>query len=173
MVQTQWLDKSYEQSKFPVPFYEGQTTFDAVETKKHFQVLIENNTLDLFWVTQQIDFVYMFATLIFTVTVMAAVYKTLSFDKRWQDIAWIMIFIMPLNVVMDIMENLVSFVMLSDPLTFSDWLIIPYSTFAVAKFFMYIAGYLWIVLALIVKAKHSFEYYKIKRANIKSKQGSY
>ncbi len=151
IIQIQLLDKSYSDSKFPVPFYEGQTTFDAIETKAHFQVLIENNTLDVFWRTQLIDFVYILATFLFTIFAMVSVYKMLAFSIKLQRISWHMIFLMPLNAILDVFENLVSFIMLSNPTDFANWLIIPYSSFAVAKFTFYLIGYLWIIAALFIK----------------------
>lgn len=151
IIQIQLLDKSYSDSKFPVPFYEGQTTFDAIETKAHFQVLIENNTLDVFWRTQLIDFVYILATFLFTIFAIVSVYKMLAFSIKLQRISWHMIFLMPLNAILDVFENLVSFIMLSNPTDFANWLIIPYSSFAVAKFTFYLIGYLWIIAALFIK----------------------
>jgi len=56
---------------------------------------------------------------------------------------------------MDVLENLVSFVMLSNPTGFADWLVVPYSSFAVAKFAFYLIGYIWIVAALLIKVTHS------------------
>lgn len=155
IIQIFWLDKSYVASKFPVPFYEGQTTFDAQVTKGHFQVLIDEGTLNIFWNTQFIDFAYLAMTFICTALFMLALYKMFnpnggSFANKMKNFAWIMVFIMPFNAVMDALENLVSFVMLSNPSGFSDWLIYPYSTFAVLKFALYGVGYLWIILALVI-----------------------
>ncbi len=113
--------------------------------------MIENDTLNVFWQTQVIDFAYIIATFVFTLVVMAAIYKTLSFSSRLQDFSWLMVLLMPLNSVFDAMENLVSFLMLSDPTDFADWLIIPYSSFAATKFVLYLIGYLWIVIALIIR----------------------
>lgn len=155
VIQIFWLDKSYIASKYPVPFYEGQTTFDAAITKSHYQVLIDEGTLGVFWQTQFIDFIYLMMTFIFTFLVMAAIYKMFSYGKlnesdKLQKFSWFMALTMPLNAVMDMFENLTSFIMLSNPLGFADWLIYPYSSFAVAKFAFYGIGYLWIILAILI-----------------------
>ena len=42
-------------------------------------MLLDNNTLDLFWQSQLIDFVHILATFVFTFVVTAVVYKTLEF----------------------------------------------------------------------------------------------
>lgn len=149
-VQVGWLDRSYIASKFPVPFFEGQTTFNAAVTKSHFQVLVDEGTLGLFWQTQCIDYVYMLATFIFTFLVMAAIYKSMLFNQNLQKISWFMVLVMPFNAIMDAFENLFSFIMLANPADFLDWLVIPYSSFAVAKFALYGVGYLWILIAVAI-----------------------
>lgn len=155
VIQIFWLDRSYAESKYPVPFYEGQTTFDAAVTKSHYQVLLDEGTLGVFWQTQFIDFAYLMMTFAFTFLVMAAIYKVFSsqhstFSKKLTGFSWGMALTMPLNAVMDLFENLTSFIMLSDPTGFADWLIYPYSSFAVTKFLFYGVGYLWILLALTI-----------------------
>ncbi len=160
-IQTQWLDKSYAESGYPVPFYVGQTTFDATETKAHYQVMIENGTLDIFWQTQIIDFVYIAATFCCTFLAMAAIYRMLAFNPGLQKFSWTMVLLMPWNAGLDVLENAVSFVMLRNPTDFANWLIVPYSGFAVAKFAIYAIGYLWIVTALLMKLSHVV---RVKRA---------
>ena len=66
-----------------------------------------------------------------------------------------MVLLMPWNAGLDVLENLVSFVMLNDPTDFVDWLIVPYSSFAAAKFGIYAIGYLWIIAALLMKLNHA------------------
>ena len=72
-----------------------------------------------------------------------------------------MVLLMPWNAGLDVLENAVSFVMLSGPTDFANWLIVPYSSFAVAKFAIYAIGYLWIVTALLIKLSH---FVGVKRA---------
>lgn len=146
-IQIEWLDKSYVASKFPVPFYKGQTTFDAAVTKAHYQVLVDEGTLSIFRQTQFIDFAYILATFLFTFLIMAAIYKNLHHSPKLQKFSWAMVLIMPLNCVMDIFENLISFIILMNPADFPDWLIIPYSSFATVKFALYGVGYIWIIIA--------------------------
>lgn len=66
-----------------------------------------------------------------------------------------MVLIMPLNCVMDIFENLTSFIMLANPTSFADWLIVPYSSFATVKFALYAVGYMWIIIAVIFIISHA------------------
>ena len=46
------LDASYAASQFPVPFYVGQTAFDGEQIKAWYAVMIEKETLGIYWRTQ-------------------------------------------------------------------------------------------------------------------------
>ena len=85
---------------------------------------------------------------------MAAIYRMLAFSPKLQEFSWIMVLLMPWNAGMDVLENAVSFVMLSNPTGFADWLVVPYSSFAVAKFAICAIGYLWIITALLLQLAH-------------------
>jgi hypothetical protein len=52
----------------------------------------------------------------------------------------------------DAIENAWSFVMLSDPVGFADWLALPYSGFAVTKFALITAAMLLVLLSLVFLA---------------------
>mgnify|MGYP007065340162 CR=1 FL=1 len=55
----------------------------------------------------------------------------------------------------DAIENLISFVILGDPLGFSPWLAIPYSSFAAIKFACIEPIYLALGASLLPSAVHS------------------
>jgi hypothetical protein len=59
-------------------------------------------------------------------------------------------FIAPLAAVADLAENLVSFVMLLQPQDFADFLVYPYSSFAVIKFALFALTYLWAAVAILL-----------------------
>lgn len=149
-IQLEWLDKSYVASKFPVPFYVGQTTFNAQETKSHYQFMLDQGTLGIYYQTQLIDFAFIAASFVFTLMVMAAIYKSFKKTSSLRKFAWWMLVIMPFAAVMDALENGVSFFMLANPTGFPDWLILPYSSFAALKFILFATGYLWIIIAIIL-----------------------
>lgn len=150
-----WLDGFYARSQFPVPFYTGQTTFDAVELKGYYAHMIEQGTLDIYVQTQWIDYVFMVTSLVFLVVLAGAALRTLPkalHGGRLFRFAKAMVYIVALAPVFDAMENLVSFVMLADPQGFSDWLVYPYSSFAVAKFTVFAIGYVWALGSLVIAA---------------------
>lgn len=148
-----WMGHIYELTEFPVSFMEGQTTFNAETTKAHFQVLIDKGTLDQFIQVQKNDF-FLMLTFIFALFLMGSAATRLlhsQFPNSW--IVKLSLFVMwvtPLAGFLDAMENGVSFVMLSNPQGFSDWLIWPYSSFAVGKFVAITIGYVWALITGVV-----------------------
>lgn len=58
-------------------------------------------------------------------------------------------FALPLAGLFDVLENLVSFFMIANPVNFPDWLVIPYSTLAVIKFGFWGIAILWLVISVI------------------------
>jgi len=146
-----WLDGSYAASRFPVPFFVGQTTFDAIELKGYFAVLVQQGTLGIFARTQIIDYAFMAGTFVSFYCLASALMRTVKrvFSGRvMRSIALVFVWLSPLAAVMDALENAVSFVMLANPLGFYDWLVYPYSSFAVIKFALFALTYCWAIVAL-------------------------
>lgn len=146
-----WLDASYANSQFPVPFYIGQTTFDANELKAYYQVLLDKGTLDIYLKTQLIDYVFMAGTFVSFFCLASAVMQSLKLARMptlFIRIAIFFVWFAPLAAAFDALENLVSFIMLADPQGFANWLVMPYSSFAVTKFAIFITSYLWCIAAL-------------------------
>lgn len=144
-----WLNSLYAASQFPVPFFVGQTTFNAAELKSYFAVLLELGTLDKFIGVQLADYVYMVTVLASLFAAMVAVYRILPNIKWLKNIGWFMVLASPAAAGFDALENAVSFFLLANPLEFADWLVYPYSSLAVAKFASYAVTYLWATLALL------------------------
>lgn len=140
------LGELYQQTRFPVSFFVGQTTFNAAELKGYFQVLIELGTLDQFIEVQIVDYAYMVTVFISFFALTAAIYRSLDDNTFMKNIAQAMLVIAPMAAVFDALENAVSFVLLANPLGFDDWLVYPYSSFAVLKFGVYGLTYLWVIV---------------------------
>ncbi len=144
------LDASYARSKFPVPFTEGQTSFDGAQIKEWYGFMIEQGTLGIYWQTQIIDFTFI-ASVIVMGLLLPSFIARLHKDGSWlQRITMWCTVIMPLGAMFDAIENLFSFVMLARPETFSNWLAIPYSTFAVLKFAALGTSISWIMISLVL-----------------------
>lgn len=163
------LTRSYEASQFPVPYFVGQTTFDAKVTKGHYATLIEQGTLDIFVQTQIIDYAYM-ASMFVTLLVFGAAGARLlrwRFRARWlTGAALAVMYLTAAGPVFDALENGVSFIMLSDPTGFPDWLVYPYSSFAVIKFALMVLGHIWAVVVPVLVLLATLVILPFRRARV-------
>lgn len=155
-----FLEKSYLLSKFPVPYFEQQTSFDAIKMKEWYAYMLKEETFGIYFNTQIIDFA-------FIVTVILAGYslwcfianlhpKNSAFRNWGQQLAYAL----PLAGAFDILENLVSFFMIANPGNFADFLVLPYSIFAVLKFTCWTVGLIWLLISLVALP---FSFFAIKK----------
>lgn len=148
-VSSYFLEQSYIKSKFPVPYFEQQTSFDAEKMKAWYAHMIGEGTFDIYFNTQLIDFVFILCVIVagFSVwTFVASLYKQDTFFNKW---GYKLAFALPLAAAFDILENLISFFMIADPQGFADSLMMPYSGFACIKFAFWMIGLLWVIIALL------------------------
>ncbi len=141
LVATAWLNTSYAASKFPVPYHVAQLSFDAQRIRSWYAYLIEQETLAIYWQTQLVDFVFIATVLLLHVSTLllaSRLFGVDSFGRRWMERAAVLSTIAPLA---DTVENLVSFVMLSDPTGFPDGLALLYSSLAAIKFVFFAFAY--------------------------------
>ena len=155
-----FLEKSYLLSKFPVSYFEQQTSFDAIKMKEWYAFMLKEETFGIYLNTQIIDFVFI-ATVILAGYVLwsfiANSHPSNSFFNTWgQKLAYCL----PLAGVFDILENLVSFFMIANPVNFIDFLVIPYSTFAVLKFASWTVGLTWLLVSILALPFTKFRHTK-------------
>lgn len=134
----QWINvkitASYAASKHPVDYFTGQTSFNAQTIKGYYAAMTDTQTLDVYVRTQIIDtgLILGFACLgLFVCTLIARLSRVGSFGSKaglFSGVSYI------LGAVCDAIENGFSFIMLSDPADFANWLAAPYSLFASVKF---------------------------------------
>lgn len=143
------LTRSYQESLFPVPYFEAQLSFDAQRIKEWYGFLIEHNTLDKYLQTQHIDYLFMLSVLLLHFFALLFVSRLFPSASRWRRGLIICALISSLAPIADGLENLVSYVMLADPLEFSSYLAILYSSFAALKFAMFIFAYTALAVGLL------------------------
>jgi hypothetical protein len=143
------LTKSYLESLFPVPYFEAQLSFDAEKLKGWYSFLIENNTMDKYLQTQNIDFLFMASVLLLHFFALLLVSRLFPSSSRWRSGMIVCAVVSSLAPIADALENLVSYIMLADPLQFPDFLAYIYSSFAAIKFFMFIFAYAAFPVGLI------------------------
>jgi len=143
------LEKTYALSKFPVPYFQQQTSFDAIKMKEWYAFMLQEETFGIYFKTQIIDFVFILTVIIAGYTLwyfVANLHTKNNFFNTWGKR---LAFALPLAGAFDILENLVSFFMIAEPETFSNYLIIPYSTFAVLKFGCWTIGLVWLLFSVL------------------------
>ena len=143
------LEASYAKSKFPVPFFVGQTTFDGALLKSYFKTMIDQGTLDIFMQTQFIDFLFIITVILFGFSLWALVARLHQPDSFFRKAGLWFALSLPLAGISDAIENLISFILLASPLDFPNWLAIVYSTVAAIKFGFWTIGLLWLPVSLI------------------------
>lgn len=134
------LDASYAASLHPVDYMTGQTSFSGETLKGYYDVMTDAGTLDIYVKTQFIDFGFILGFLgvgLFVCTLIARLNRAESIGRRIGVLAGSSFVF---GGISDMIENGWSFVMLANPSTFSDWLALPYSSFAVLKFGLIILG---------------------------------
>lgn len=143
-----WLNDMYSLTQFPVSFMEGQTTFNATLLKSYYAVLLEKQTMAKYVQVQVADYLFMMTVFVSFGLACIAAYRSLPEHHLCKNFAWAMVIIAPQTATLDAIENAISFVMLRDPQGFANWLVYPYSSFAVAKFFLFTFTAVWVLLAI-------------------------
>ena len=143
------LEESYRKSQFPVPFAVGQTTFNGTLLKSYFKYMIDQGTLDIFVQTQLIDFLFIISVILMGFFIWIFVARLHQADTFFRNAGLWFSLSLPLAGISDVIENLISFVLLANPLGFSNWLAIVYSTVAVIKFAFWTIGLVWLMLSLL------------------------
>lgn len=133
-VSSAWLESSYARSLFPVPYFEGQTSFSREKISAWYAFMIDKGSFHIYLKTQLIDFVFIAAVIVmgFSIwTLVANLHPPHSFFRR---VGYSLAYALPLAGLFDILENLVSFIMIADPSGISDPVVMLYSSLAVIKF---------------------------------------
>jgi hypothetical protein len=146
------LEASYVASRFPVPFAQGQTNFDAPLIKSYYQTMLDLGTFQIYVRTQWLDFLFILATGLMGLSLWTLVARLHAPGSRFRSLGLWFALAIPLAGVCDIVENLISFAMLADPTGFPNSLALFYSTAAVVKFGLWGVGILWLVVSLAALA---------------------
>jgi hypothetical protein len=147
---SEWLNASYIDSKFPVPYYEAQLSFDHLKLKAWYAVLISKGTLSNYVQTQHIDFVFIISVLLLHFFALLFVAKLIPSKGKWHKF---MLMAAPLSTIAplsDALENVVSYLMLMNPRGFSSYLAVIYSSFAATKFAFFVFAYVAVIAGFAV-----------------------
>ena len=144
------LDASYAASLHPVDYATGQLAFDSEVIEGYYAVMIEAGTLDIYWRTQMIDFGFIASIMVLSV-LLGTFLARLGGPGSWGARAGIAGAVLGLaGATMDVLENLMSFVMLANPQNISQLVAFVYSSFAAAKFGLLTLAMLAMLAALVI-----------------------
>lgn len=124
-------------------------SFSGTELKSHYAVLLEHEKMDAFVRVQYMDHGLMFSMGLSLFILAVIVTRNHKVDSFLQPFGFVGGLIFPLSTSMDAIENVFLLVMLSNPLEFSNWLGIAYSSFASAKLSLFFIGAVWLIIATI------------------------
>jgi hypothetical protein len=143
------LDASYAASQHPVDYFTGQTRFNGETVKDYYAVMQELGTLDIYWQTQIIDFGFIVSVMcmgLFFCTLVSRLARAESWGRTFGIYAAASAI---LGAFCDATENVISFVMLSSPQEFPNWLALPYSGFAAIKFGLITLAMLLLIACIV------------------------
>ena len=139
---TDLLNTAYAASRFPVPYWQAQLSFDHFKLKGWYEFLIKNQTLGLYVQAQFIDFIFIASVLILHTAALLALSRAVpAHSNVRQALIWAAL-ISAIAPLADAVENGISFIMLANPAGFEPSLAIAYSSVAAIKFGMFTFAYL-------------------------------
>ena len=160
MVANTWatsvLNASYAASRFPVPYYEAQLSFSPEKIKGWYAYLMQVGTLDRYITTQHIDSLFILSTLFLHVSVLTLISRLFAVGSLGRRILVVCALLSAIAPISDQLENLVSYVMLADPVVFPNFLAYIYSSFSTLKFSMFVFAYAAALLGLLSGIGHRF-----------------
>lgn len=146
------LDASYAASGHPVDYATGQLAFDARTIESYYARMMEAGTLPVYVQTQFIDFGFIAAVMALSVLFgtltarLAARINRLGVWGWWAGLTAALLGVA--GASFDVLENLLSFVMLDGPQAIPQPLALAYSTAAAAKFALLTLAMLCVFLSL-------------------------
>lgn len=145
-----WLDASYAASRHPVGYAKGQLAFDAAQIERHYAHMINEGTLAIYWRTQIIDFAFIAAIMVLSVLLGTFVARLGGPGSHGARLGLGAAVLGLAGGMMDVMENLVSFIMLANPTSIAQPVALIYSSFAALKFALLTLAMASVVLSVIV-----------------------
>ena len=147
---TDLLNTAYAASRFPVPYWQAQLSFDHEKLKGWYEFLIKHETLGLYVHAQFIDFIFIASVLILHMAALLALSRAVpARSNARQALIWAAL-ISAIAPLADAVENGISFIMLANPTGFEPLLAIAYSSVAAIKFGMFTFAYLAAAGGLVV-----------------------
>lgn len=162
------LTASYVNSKFQVPYFVQQTSFDTAKMKGWYAYMIEQGTFGIYFETQMIDFVFIATVIIAGFFLWTFVSNLHDHDSIFYRLGHMLSYTLPIAGLFDIFENLISFIMMANPTEFANIWMILYSSFACLKFAAWSIGLLWLAVSSLTLLINKIYSIRLRRITITS-----
>lgn len=143
------LTASYIASKFPVPYFVAQLSFNPEQLKAWYSSLIELGTFDVYVRTQHIDSLFILSVLMLHGFALVLISRLFPANSKGRKIMVVCALISAIAPIADQLENLVSYIMLANPTDFMNGLAYIYSSFAAIKFAFFVFAYVTAPIGLL------------------------
>jgi len=141
-----YLGILFEKTGYPVQLIVSQTRFSASMLKSDFSVLIEKGTLGDYILIQYLDVGIMISTAVFFTMLTLFFVRKIKSGSSWRKWGLWAALLFPISSLLDGIENTFLLIMLSNPLQFSDWLAISYSSSALLKLGLFVIGLICLIV---------------------------
>lgn len=128
------LTNSYVSSGHPVSYAEGQLAFNGDTIKGYYAHMTNVGTLDTYVTTQIIDFAFILSVMAVGVFLASRLARAADIRSRLGRVAAASGTLLVIGAGFDVIENVISFIMLANPEDFPNALALPYSSAAAIKF---------------------------------------
>lgn len=146
------LNTAYAASRFPVPYWTAQLSFDHEKLKQWYAFLMAHDTIGQYVYTQIVDFAFIASVFVLHTSALLAVSRAFPAGSKARQLMVVAAALSAIAPLADALENMISFVMLSNPAHFPSILAIAYSSMAALKFAMFTLAYLALPTGLIAAA---------------------
>jgi hypothetical protein len=143
------LTASYIASKFPVPYFVAQLSFNPEQLKVWYSSLIELGTFDAYVRTQHIDSLFILSVLMLHGFALLLISRLFSANSKGRKMMVVCALLSAIAPICDQLENLVSYIMLANPRDFISGLAYIYSSFAAIKFAFFVFAYVAAAIGLV------------------------
>jgi phosphoglycerol transferase MdoB-like AlkP superfamily enzyme len=144
-----YLNVMYSRSLFPVSYFEGQLTFNAVKLTGYYSYMVERGSLHLYLHTQLFDFVFILSTLLLHGVLGLLLLRLHASRPRMRRFAIVVLIAGLAAPLFDVLENLVSFIFIANPEGIPNLLVIVASAFSACKFGLFAFTYLGVIILTI------------------------
>jgi hypothetical protein len=127
-----WATILYERSAYPPALIPGQLNFSPESVRGWYEFLLKNGTFEIYRITQLVDFIFIagLLSLLFFIHILIAKAQP---NPGWRRLALVLAAIAPAIAASDVIENIFTLIMLSNPTDFAPWLAYIASTLSVIK----------------------------------------